>query len=39
MDGQIRPLAGEGKTPMYVAIDGTFAGIVAVPTWLKKAVK
>jgi Cu+-exporting ATPase len=28
-------LAGEGKTPMYVAIDGTLAGIVAVADVVK----
>jgi Cu+-exporting ATPase len=29
-------LAGEGKTPMYVALDGRLAGIVAVADTLKK---
>ncbi|NLF29144.1 MAG: copper-translocating P-type ATPase [Clostridiales bacterium] len=28
-------LAGEGKTPMYVAVDGTIAGIVAVADVVK----
>jgi Cu+-exporting ATPase len=32
-------LAGEGKTPMYVAIDGKIAGIVAVADVLKKSSK
>jgi Cu+-exporting ATPase len=32
-------LAGEGKTPMYVALDGTLAGIVAVADVLKKSSK
>jgi Cu+-exporting ATPase len=30
-------LAGEGKTPMYVALDGRLAGIVAVADVLKKS--
>jgi Cu+-exporting ATPase len=30
-------LAGEGKTPMYVALDGRAAGIVAVADVLKKS--
>ncbi len=30
-------LAGEGKTPMYVAIDGKLAGIVAVADVVKKS--
>jgi Cu+-exporting ATPase len=30
-------LAAEGKTPMYVALDGTLAGIVAVADVLKKS--
>ncbi|MDR0402134.1 MAG: heavy metal translocating P-type ATPase [Treponema sp.] len=30
-------LAGEGKTPMYVALDGKLAGIVAVADVLKKS--
>jgi Cu+-exporting ATPase len=30
-------LAGEGKTPMYVALDGKAAGIVAVADVLKKS--
>ncbi|UCD34511.1 MAG: copper-translocating P-type ATPase, partial [Nitrospiraceae bacterium] len=29
-------LSGEGKTPMYVAVDGTAAGIVAVADTLKE---
>ncbi|MDR0290570.1 MAG: heavy metal translocating P-type ATPase [Treponema sp.] len=32
-------LAAEGKTPMYVAIDGKLAGIVAVADVLKKSSK
>jgi Cu+-exporting ATPase len=32
-------LAGEGKTPMYVAVDGKIAGIVAVADVLKKSSK
>jgi len=32
-------LAGEGKTPMYVAIDGKAAGIVAVADVLKSSSK
>jgi Cu+-exporting ATPase len=32
-------LAGEGKTPMYVALDGKPAGIVAVADVLKKSSK
>ncbi|MDR1325322.1 MAG: heavy metal translocating P-type ATPase [Treponema sp.] len=30
-------LAGEGKTPMYIALDGKLAGIVAVADVLKKS--
>jgi Cu+-exporting ATPase len=32
-------LAEEGKTPMYVALDGTLSGIVAVADVLKKSSK
>jgi Cu+-exporting ATPase len=32
-------LAGEGKTPMYVALDGTLAGIVAVADVMKDSSK
>ncbi|MDR2784778.1 MAG: heavy metal translocating P-type ATPase [Treponema sp.] len=32
-------LAGEGKTPMYVALDGKLAGIVAVADVLKESSK
>jgi Cu+-exporting ATPase len=32
-------LAGEGKTPMYVALNGALAGIVAVADVLKKSSK
>jgi Cu+-exporting ATPase len=32
-------LAGEGKTPMYIALDGKAAGIVAVADVLKKSSK
>ncbi len=32
-------LAGEGKTPMYVAVDGKIAGIVAVADVVKKSSK
>jgi Cu+-exporting ATPase len=32
-------LAGEGKTPMYIALDGRAAGIVAVADVLKKSSK
>jgi P-type Cu+ transporter len=30
-------LAGEGKTPMHVAVDGTYAGLVAVADVLKES--
>jgi Cu+-exporting ATPase len=32
-------LAGEGKTPMYIAIDGKLAGIVAVADVVKRSSK
>jgi Cu+-exporting ATPase len=32
-------IAGEGKTPMYIALDGRLAGIVAVADVLKKSSK
>ncbi|MDR2044052.1 MAG: heavy metal translocating P-type ATPase [Clostridium sp.] len=32
-------LAGEGKTPMYVAVDGAFAGIIAVADVVKPSSK
>jgi Cu+-exporting ATPase len=33
--GQAERLAGEGKTPMYVALDGAFAGLIAVADPIK----
>ena len=30
-------LAGEGKTPMYIAVDGTLSGIIAVADVVKKS--
>ncbi|MCK9530616.1 MAG: heavy metal translocating P-type ATPase [Gammaproteobacteria bacterium] len=35
LEPQARILAGEGKTPMYVAVDGKAAGIVAVADTVK----
>jgi P-type Cu+ transporter len=35
LDEQAQRLAGEGKTPMYVAIDGRAAGLVAVADTIK----
>ena len=35
LEGEARRLADEGKTPMYLAIDGTAAGIVAVADTVK----
>ncbi|MBB5174249.1 heavy metal translocating P-type ATPase [Texcoconibacillus texcoconensis] len=32
-------LASEGKTPMYVAVDGTFSGVIAVADTLKEDAK
>jgi len=43
LEAKADQLAGEGKTPMFVAIDGRFAGIVAVADVVKensaKAIK
>jgi Cu+-exporting ATPase len=39
LEGASDQLAGEGKTPMYVALDGKLAGIVAVADVLKKSSK
>lgn len=36
---QAQALADHGKTPMYVAINGEFAGVIAVADTLKKGVK
>lgn len=36
METTAQRLADEGKTPMYAAIDGQFAGIIAVADTLKK---
>ena len=33
--GAAERLAGEGKTPMYVAVDGTLAGVIAVADPIK----
>jgi P-type Cu+ transporter len=35
LDAQAERLAGEGKTPMYVAVDGAAAGVVAVADTVK----
>lgn len=35
LEGESERLAGEGKTPMYVAMDGAFAGILAVADVVK----
>ncbi|GHU74641.1 copper-translocating P-type ATPase [Clostridia bacterium] len=39
LDAQADRLAGEGKTPMFVAIDGRLAGIVAVADVVKPSSK
>jgi Cu+-exporting ATPase len=39
LEADLDRLAGEGKTPMYVALDGKLAGIVAVADVLKKSSK
>ena len=39
LEGDSGRLAGEGKTPMYVAIDGKLAGIVAVADVVKASSK
>ncbi len=36
MEGKARSLAEDGKTPMYVAVDGKIAGIVAVADTVKE---
>lgn len=36
IEKKTQELADQGKTPMYVAIDGQFAGIIAVADTLKK---
>jgi Cu+-exporting ATPase len=33
--GEVERLAGEGKTPMYIAINGTLAGLIAVADPIK----
>jgi Cu+-exporting ATPase len=38
-EGTVEKLAGEGKTPMFAAIDGNFAGIVAVADTIKPESK
>ncbi len=38
-DNTVEKLAGEGKTPMFAAIDGKFAGIVAVADTIKPESK
>ncbi|MDR2357694.1 MAG: heavy metal translocating P-type ATPase [Oscillospiraceae bacterium] len=35
LEAEADSLAGDGKTPMYVAVDGEFAGIVAVADVMK----
>ncbi|MDR2610315.1 MAG: heavy metal translocating P-type ATPase, partial [Clostridiales Family XIII bacterium] len=37
LEAEADRLAGEGKTPMYVAVDGQFAGIVAVADVVKES--
>jgi Cu+-exporting ATPase len=37
LEGESDRLAGEGKTPMFIALDGKAAGIVAVADVLKKS--
>ncbi|MBR2472209.1 MAG: cadmium-translocating P-type ATPase [Clostridia bacterium] len=37
IDIDISPLAKEGKTPMYVAIDCSFAGVIAVADTVKQS--
>ncbi|MDR3263673.1 MAG: heavy metal translocating P-type ATPase [Clostridiales bacterium] len=39
LEAQSDALAGEGKTPMYVAIDGKLAGIIAVADVVKPSSK
>ncbi|MDR2480852.1 MAG: heavy metal translocating P-type ATPase [Spirochaetaceae bacterium] len=39
LEGDSDRLAGEGKTPMYVALDGKLSGIVAVADVLKSSSK
>ncbi|WP_280771459.1 heavy metal translocating P-type ATPase [Salipaludibacillus daqingensis] len=36
IEGQATELADQGKTPMYVAVNGEFAGVIAVADTLKK---
>jgi P-type Cu+ transporter len=36
LDGDVERLASEGKTPMYLAIDGQAAGLVAVADTIKQ---
>jgi Cu+-exporting ATPase len=38
-EGKAEKLAAEGKTPMYAAIDGRFAGLVAVADTIKPEAK
>ncbi|HRH44809.1 MAG TPA: copper-translocating P-type ATPase, partial [Pyrinomonadaceae bacterium] len=38
-ESKVEKLAGEGKTPMFAAIDGKFAGIVAVADTIKPESK
>ena len=39
LEGEARRLADDGKTPMYVAVDGTAAGIVAAADTMKEDSK
>ncbi len=39
LDAQARELAAEGKTPMYVAVDGVAAGLLAVADVVKEDSK
>ena len=36
MEKELDELASQGKTPMYMAIDGKFLGIIAVADVMKK---
>jgi P-type Cu+ transporter len=38
-EGQMQSLANDGKTPMYVALDGQLAGIIAVADTVKEDSK
>jgi Cu+-exporting ATPase len=39
LEHQAEVLSGEGKTPMWVAVDGKIAGIIAVADTLKENSK